>query len=50
VLGDVGEFAVQALGCATQEIEGVTRRQMLAFHQDALGLADDIARAKWSRP
>jgi hypothetical protein len=34
------------LGCATEQVESVTGGQPLAFHQNALGLPDDIARAQ----
>jgi hypothetical protein len=46
VLGDVDEFAVQALGCAPEQVESVTGGQPLAFHQNALGLPDDITRTQ----
>jgi hypothetical protein len=48
MLGNVGEFAVEPLGCAPQQVEGITGREVLAFHQDALGLSDDVACAQSS--
>src|SRR4249920_3522675 len=46
-LGDPGrqflEPDVESLRCPLEYVEGVTCRDVLAFHEDALGLPDDVA-------
>lgn len=41
--GEVDEFDIEVLRSPAQQVEGFVRGQVLARHQDALGLSDDIA-------
>src|SRR5438445_11323700 len=43
LFGDVRQANVEALGGAAQHLEGFIGRDAMAFHQDALALAYDVA-------
>jgi hypothetical protein len=43
VLSDFAEPDVEVLGGASQDVEGLLGAAAFAFHEDALGLSDDLA-------
>jgi hypothetical protein len=42
-LGDLAEFEVEVLGGPAEDVEGLVGGDALAFDEDPLGLADDVA-------